>query len=74
LDPRTVTREAAHDLAALGINRVSLGVQDLDPRVQEAIGRVQPFDVISDAVEALRGVGIDAINFDLMYGLQRQAV
>ena len=74
LDPRTVTDELAHDLAALGINRVSLGVQDLDPRVQEAIGRVQPLDVVQTAVRALRRVGIDAINFDLMYGLPLQTV
>ena len=74
LDPRTVTRAVAHDLAALGINRVSLGVQDLDPGVQKAIGRVQPLDVVTQAVTALRDVGIDAINFDLMYALPNQTV
>ena len=74
LDPRSVTRALAHDLGALGINRVSLGVQDLDPGVQEAIGRIQPLDVVTQAVAALRDAGIAAINFDLMYGLPLQTV
>lgn len=72
LDPRTVTPELAALLAESGVTRASLGVQDFDPEVQEAIGRIQPIETVADAVAALRGAGIAAINFDLMYGLPHQ--
>lgn len=74
LDPRYVTRIFARDLAALGVNRVSLGVQDVNPLVQAAIGRLQPTDVVAAAVTHLREAGIDAFNFDLIYGLPLQTV
>jgi len=74
LDPRSVDRALAQGLAALGINRVSLGVQDLDDTVQIAIGRVQPFEVVRNAVEVLRESGIGRINLDLMYGLPHQSI
>ncbi|PTW62092.1 oxygen-independent coproporphyrinogen-3 oxidase [Breoghania corrubedonensis] len=73
LDPRTVTRALADTLALAGITRTSLGVQDFDPTVQEAIGRIQPWETVAAAVDALKGVGLDAMNFDLMYGLPRQS-
>ena len=72
LDPRVVTRELAETLATIGITRTSLGVQDFDTGVQRAIGRIQPVETVRFAVDALREVGIDAINFDLMYGLPGQ--
>lgn len=72
LDPRTVTPALAETLRASGITRASLGVQDFDPKVQKAIGRVQPYETVVAAVAALRDVGIEAINFDLMYGLPHQ--
>ncbi|WP_237152029.1 oxygen-independent coproporphyrinogen III oxidase [Oryzibacter oryziterrae] len=72
LDPRHLTRENARFLARMGINRASLGVQDLDPAVQEAIGRIQPLEMVEAAVANLHGHGIGAISFDLMYGLPRQ--
>lgn len=72
VDPRTMTEELAWELAGLGVNRVSLGVQDFDAKVQEAINRVQPYEVVERAVNALRRVGIDRINLDLMYGLPLQ--
>ncbi len=74
LDPRHVTPRGARDLAALGVNRASLGVQTLDPAVQSAIGRVQPFEVVASAFAALRAAGIDAVNADLMYGLPLQTL
>ena len=73
LDPRTVTPELAEALAAAGVTRASLGVQDFDASVQEAIGRIQPLETVADAVTALRAAGIGAINFDLMYGLPHQS-
>jgi oxygen-independent coproporphyrinogen-3 oxidase len=72
LDPRQVTRDLCKALAMMGVNRVSLGVQDFSAHVQEAIGRVQPIGVVEMAVEMLRDVGIDDINIDLMYGLPKQ--
>ena len=72
LDPRHVTASLAGALADLGVNRASLGVQDFSPRVQRAIGRIQPFDVVAAAVAHLRNAGIGRINVDLMYGLPRQ--
>ncbi|QQP91659.1 oxygen-independent coproporphyrinogen III oxidase [Skermanella sp. TT6] len=72
IDPRTLTLEAPEALARAGVNRASLGVQDLDATVQSAINRVQPFEVTEAAVRALRRNGIDSINLDLMYGLPHQ--
>jgi oxygen-independent coproporphyrinogen-3 oxidase len=74
LDPRHLSRESVANLASLGVNRASLGVQTLDPAVQEAIGRVQPLSVVTRAFELLRASGIWAINADLMFGLPRQTL
>ena len=74
LDPRVLTRDFVEALARSGVNRASLGVQDLNPHVQEASGRVQPYELVEQAVTWLRGAGIDAINIDLMYGLPHQSV
>jgi oxygen-independent coproporphyrinogen III oxidase len=61
-------------LAGLGVNRVSLGVQDVNPSVQAAIGRLQPLRDVELAVERLRAAGIRNLNFDLIYGLPLQTV
>ncbi len=74
LDPRVVTSEFIAAMAAHGVNRASLGVQDLNDHVQVAMGRLQPFAMVADCVATLRAYGIDAINFDLMYGLPQQSV
>lgn len=74
LDPRVMDARLCEDLAALGVNRASLGVQDVDPRVQAAIGRIQPMEKVEAAVRDLRGAGIRRINFDLIYGLPNQSV
>jgi oxygen-independent coproporphyrinogen-3 oxidase len=74
LDPRQVTKPLADVLAALGVTRASLGVQEFSPHVQEAIGRIQPFETVRAAVDALRGAGVTRINVDLMYGLPGQSI
>jgi oxygen-independent coproporphyrinogen-3 oxidase len=74
LDPRHVDRALADDLARLGVTRVSLGVQDLSPHVQAAIGRVQPFAQVAETLQHIRAAGIGAASLDLMYGLPRQTV
>jgi oxygen-independent coproporphyrinogen-3 oxidase len=72
LDPRTLDRDKVAALAGCGVNRASVGVQDLDAQVQDAINRRQPYATTAAAVEMLRGHGIDRINLDLMYGLPYQ--
>lgn len=74
LDPRYVTAELANGLAALGITRASLGVQDINPLVQAAIGRLQPLAMVEAAVDRLRSAGIKSLSFDLMYGLPMQTI
>ena len=74
LDPRFVTAPLAEDLAGLQVNRASLGIQDVNPAVQAAIGRLQPLQVVEAAVARLRSAGIHHLNFDLIYGLPLQTV
>ena len=71
-DPRLATRSQLELLKELGFNRISFGVQDLDPDVQQAIGRLQPVDLVDDVIEGSRAAGFTAINVDLIYGLPRQ--
>lgn len=73
IDPRTFRPEMAAALAAMGVTRASLGVQELDPRVQAAVNRIQPEAVLRAAAEALRGAGIARLNLDLLYGLPHQS-
>lgn len=74
LDPRYVTPALAEGLSKLGVNRASLGVQDVNPLVQAAIGRWQPMQQVEAAVGRLRDAGIANLNFDLIYGLPLQTV
>lgn len=74
LDPRRLDNDVLSSIAAIGISRANLGVQDLSPRVQQAIGRVQPYEVVERAVKRLRAAGIANIGIDLMYGLPQQSV
>ncbi len=72
VDPRTVDAERLRVLAGLGLNRISLGVQDLDPAVQQAINREQPLSLVATTIAAARGAGFRSIATDLIYGLPRQ--
>jgi oxygen-independent coproporphyrinogen-3 oxidase len=72
IDPRSLTQEWIDAATRLGLSRASLGVQDLDPDVQRAINRHQPYAMVEWAVHALRGAGVRSINLDLVYGLPRQ--
>ncbi|PLX39821.1 MAG: coproporphyrinogen III oxidase [Hyphomicrobiales bacterium] len=73
-DPRTVDAACVDMLVRGGINRVSFGVQDFNPHVQEAIGRPQSYELTAEATRMLREAGIEGINYDLMYGLPLQSV
>lgn len=72
LDPREVSTDDMGFLKDLGFNRVSLGVQDIDPRVQRAVNRIQPFDKTSKILEAARDHRFNSISVDLIYGLPKQ--
>lgn len=72
LDPRETTLEHVRVLAGAGFNRASIGIQDVDEKVQEAINRVQPMEMILPVYEELRKSGFRGINLDLIYGLPLQ--
>jgi len=72
IDPRGFDVGFAAALAKTGVSRASLGVQTFDPRVQAAIGRIQPRETIERAVGLLRRSGVTSLNFDLMFGLPLQ--
>ena len=74
LDPRLIENGDIARLAALGFNRMSLGVQDFDPVVQAAINRIQGFEMIESAVGDMRRAGVNDISFDLLYGLPAQTL
>ncbi len=72
MDPRDTTEDYVRDLAAAGVNRTSIGVQDFHPEVQNAINRIQPYDVTQRVIGWLAAHGIKNLNMDLMYGLPHQ--
>ncbi|MGB1076889.1 MAG: oxygen-independent coproporphyrinogen III oxidase [Bdellovibrionales bacterium] len=71
-DPRLLNDQKVEALAQNGITRISLGIQDFNDEVQNAVNRIQPFKDVKQCVEGLRQVGINKINFDLMVGLPVQ--
>ncbi len=74
IDPRFLDRTQMEVLAHGGFNRISFGVQDFDIKVQEAVHRVQSFDLTKEKVELAREFGIESINIDLIYGLPYQTL
>jgi len=72
VDPRSAPPDKIGALAALGFNRLSVGVQDFDPQVQRAVNRIQSFEMTQATVLAARDGGFRSINLDLIYGLPRQ--
>lgn len=74
VDPRVTTPEQLRHLRDLGFNRLSMGVQDLTPDVQQAIGRRQTFEQTEETYRLGRELGFLGINMDLVYGLPRQTI
>lgn len=74
LDPRFVKPWEIAYLGGLGFNRASLGVQDFDPVVQQAVNRIQSIEQTRTVIEACRAQGMRSINIDLIYGLPRQTL
>ena len=72
VDPRCCPKDKVEKLAELGLNRMSLGVQDLNPDVQKAVNRIQPYELVRDTVNNARAAGFHSVNMDLIYGLPKQ--
>ena len=74
LDPRTIDAADVRELAAIGFNRASLGVQDFDPAVQAAVNRIQTVEQTVEVIDACRRHGFRSVNVDLIYGLPKQTL
>jgi oxygen-independent coproporphyrinogen III oxidase len=72
IDPRVTNRRQLRLLHQLGFNRVSLGVQDVNPNVQQAIGRQQTMAQTCATLDDARDIGFASVSFDLIYGLPQQ--
>ena len=72
VDPRVTTQAHLEALRRLGFNRLSMGVQDFEPKVQETIHRVQPYEMTRDLIAVARELGFESISVDLIYGLPYQ--
>ena len=72
IDPRVTTPEHLTTLRRLGFNRLSMGVQDFNPQVQQAVKRIQPYESVAAMIGQCRDLGFDSVNMDLIYGLPLQ--
>ena len=74
IDPREIEMDLAEHLYSLGFNRLSIGVQDIDEKVQQTINRVQSTEFIENFIAHAKKVGFKSINIDLIYGLPHQTI
>jgi oxygen-independent coproporphyrinogen III oxidase len=74
IDPRSVDDDSLKILKNIGFNRISIGVQDLNPKVQRAVNRVHSSEDIRGLVEQAKALDFKSINMDLIYGLPHQTV
>ncbi|MCB1140027.1 MAG: oxygen-independent coproporphyrinogen III oxidase [Leptospiraceae bacterium] len=74
IDPRELSEDHLRALRDAGFQRISLGLQDLNPRVQKAVNRIQSLELTSGIVSMARKLGFQSINIDLIYGLPHQSV
>lgn len=72
IDPNEIDAARLDALAASGMNRASIGVQDFDPEIQKAIGREQSYELTKEIADMLRDRGISSLNADILYGLPFQ--
>ncbi len=72
IDPREIDPKGIAELRGLGFNRISFGVQDIDPVVQKAVNRLQPWELTQEIFHAARDAGFHSISLDLIYGLPHQ--
>ncbi|WP_299932093.1 oxygen-independent coproporphyrinogen III oxidase [uncultured Pelagimonas sp.] len=73
IDPNEIDADRLKALAAGGMNRASIGVQDFDEQIQETIGRPQGYDLTKQAVEMIRETGVASLNADILFGLPHQS-
>lgn len=73
IDPTEVDAARLEALRAAGLTRASIGVQDFDPTVQDAIGRAQPYELTRDVVGMIRATGVESLNMDMLFGLPHQS-
>jgi oxygen-independent coproporphyrinogen-3 oxidase len=74
IDPREITADGVHFLRDIGFNRLSLGVQDFDAKVQKAVNRIQSEEITFAAINAAREAKFKSVSVDLIYGLPFQSV
>lgn len=74
VNPRLMTKDYIFELRSLGFNRISFGIQDFNPEVQEAVNRVQPEKMLFEAMEWIKTAGFESVNVDLIYGLPFQTL
>ncbi len=72
IDPNEIDAERLDALAAAGMNRASIGVQDFDPEIQKTIGREQSYELTRRVADMIRERGIRSLNADILYGLPHQ--
>jgi oxygen-independent coproporphyrinogen-3 oxidase len=72
IDPRTVTQNKLKVLRELGFNRISMGIQDFDEKVQDDINRIQPYEEVAQVHQWCRDLKFESVNYDLIYGLPYQ--
>src|SRR5690606_5876360 len=73
-DPRVTTRAHLETLSKLGFKRLSLGIQDFDPKVQDIVHRIQSVEMVREVTDTARELGFTSINYDLIYGLPLQTI
>ncbi|MGD8875338.1 MAG: radical SAM protein, partial [Gammaproteobacteria bacterium] len=74
IDPRSVDHSKLQVLREAGFNRISMGVQDFDPDIQQAVNRIQSWEMTKSVTDSARQLGFGSLNIDLMYGLPLQSV
>ncbi len=72
IDPNEIDDARLDALAAAGMNRASIGVQDFDPLIQKSIGREQSYALTRDIADRIRARGVASLNADILYGLPHQ--
>ncbi|VAV98420.1 Coproporphyrinogen III oxidase, oxygen-independent [hydrothermal vent metagenome] len=72
IDPNEIDAPRLDALAAAGMNRASIGVQDFDVEIQKSIGRTQSFEITRDAIDMIRARGVSSLNADILFGLPHQ--
>lgn len=74
IDPRTIGSSRLKNIRSMGFNRISFGVQDFNPQVQQAVHRQQSYQMVAQLMQTAKGLEFASINIDLIYGLPFQTV